>query len=114
MKKKVISPHGKRLSRTVKPQVCKGCGRNLPKWSWMLIWQVWIDYQRHRFRLCSDCQRIIYECDERPPLSHQDNEWLVRDMCERCDGFPFCDKVEYLRDSKPGDMYLGDVDGIDR
>ena len=108
----VISPHGKRLSKTVKPHTCRGCGRILPKQSWMLIWSVWVDFMRERFHLCSDCQRIIYECKERPPLNHQENEWLVRDMCMRCDGFPFCPRVEYIRESKPGDLFLGDVSGV--
>lgn len=112
MTRSVISEYGKRLSKTVAPHTCKGCGRILPKNSWMLIWQVWIDYRRERFRFCSDCQRIIYGCEDRPALCHQENDLLVRDMCERCDGFPLCDKVEYLRTSRPGDLYLGDVDGI--
>ena len=107
--KRPTSEYGKTLSKTYKPQVCKGCGRRLPKGSYMLIWQVWIDYQRHRFRLCSDCQKIIYGCKDRPPLCHQEHEWIVRGMCQSCDEFPFCDKVEYLRNSVPNDIYLGDV-----
>lgn len=104
-----ISKHGKRLSRIMKMQRCKGCGRKLPRGSLMLIWQVWIDYQRERFRLCSDCQEVIYGCETRRPISHQDDELIVRDLCERCDSFPVCDKVGYLRDSEPGDWFFGDL-----
>ena len=78
----------------------------------MLIWQVWIDRARERFRFCSDCQRIIYNCTDRRRISWQDDRWLIRDICESCDGFPFCDKVEYLRTSKPEDLFLGDLDGV--
>ena len=103
------SKHGKKLSRLLAHQTCRGCGRRLPKGSWVLIWQVWIDYQRDRFRLCSDCPEIVYGCEDRRPICHQDDEFIVRDLCECCDRFPFCEKVEYLRRSEPGDWFFGDL-----
>ena len=110
---KIISKYGKRLSKIRKSQVCNGCGRILPKGSLMMIWQVWIKKKRYRFRFCSDCQKIIYECQKRPPLSYQDNEFLIRDMCQCCNRFPICENVKYLRNSNKGDLHLGDIPEIE-
>lgn len=107
--RRAISRHGKLLSKIRKNWRCKGCGRVMPKGSWVLLWHVWHDYQQEKWRLCSDCQRIIYECDGRRPICHQQDTYIIRDLCESCDGFPFCDKVDYLRESEPGSLHMGDL-----
>ena len=40
---------------------------------------------------------------------HQKDTYIIRDICESCDSFPFCDKVDYLRDSEPGSLHLRDL-----
>lgn len=104
---------GKRLSRMRSVQRCKGCGRMLPPGSLVVIWQVWCMVEgrnrRMRFRFCPDCQEVVYGCRHRP-LDKEHDELLVRDMCECCDGFPNCPKVEYLRKSRPGEWCF---DGLD-
>ena len=113
MRKKIISKDGHRLSLTRKPHVCDGCGRVLPKHSWVLMWSIWTDFHyRNRIRLCSDCQDICYNCNTRREMRYGTDEYLIRDICETCDSFPWCDRVDYLRGSKPGDLCLGDLDGV--
>jgi len=96
------------IGRTSKTNACNGCGRILPKGSMMTLWSVWRKGFRHRVRLCSGCRSIVYGCKERRPLDIGD-ALIVRDMCECCDSFPLCTRVQYLRDSEPGDMWFGDM-----
>lgn len=105
-----VSRYGKRLGKIRAHQRCNGCGRLLPKSSWMCIWQVWSEGRRERLRFCSDCQDVIYGCDERKPMHYQDGGNIIRDICRSCDSFPFCERVEYLKGSEPDDWYFGDLD----
>lgn len=100
----------KRLSKTAAVHRCDGCGRVLPKGSAVLQWSVWRDGFRNRLRFCSGCRSIIYSCDGRRPLDCTD-DLIVRDMCECCDSFPVCPMVQYLRESKPDDVWFGDLSG---
>lgn len=108
--RKAISKHGKVLAKTRKLWVCKGCGRLIPKGSHVLVWNMWINRKLNRWRFCSDCQEVIYDCDGREPINYQRDEHLVRDFCKSCDSYPVCDKVEYLRKSKVGDINFADLE----
>ena len=36
---------------------------------------------------------------------------MVRDVCERCDSFPFCEMVGYIREHPPmEEVYFGGLD----
>lgn len=109
-----LSKFGKPITRTRSLQRCRGCGRRLPARSWVALWSVWHEGERERMRLCSDCQEVVYGCPDREPICHQRDEWIVRNLCECCDRFPVCEKVEYLRDTRPGDIFFGDLDMGDR
>lgn len=97
------------VARTRRTNPCDGCGRILPCGSEAMLWSIWSDGFRRRVRLCSDCQEVVYGCSSRRPLDSGSDEHMVRDMCERCDGYPFCERVEYLRGSRPGDIHFGDL-----
>lgn len=97
--------------RTAKAQECDGCGRLLPKGSRMLRWNVWEDGYKIRLRFCEDCERVIYGCGSRRSLDFAD-DMMVREVCETCDDFPVCDRVEYLRESERGKIFFGGLDGI--
>ena len=99
----------RRLSRTSQENRCDGCGRVLPKGSYVLIWSVWRFGRRRRLRFCSGCQSVIYGCDERRSIDMEDESELIRCFCESCDSFPVCDRVEFLKGSRPGDIYFGDL-----
>lgn len=66
--------------------------------------------RRMRFRMCSDCQSVIYDCDCRRPIDKEHDELIVREMCQCCDRFPYCERVEYLRTTRPGDWMFADLD----
>lgn len=104
----VFNPKGK-VSAMTKTNRCDGCGRILPKGSMALMWSVWSEGSRFRLRFCSDCQSIVYGCKERKPFDVQNEELFVRETCERCDEYPFCGKVEFLKESMPGDLWFGDI-----
>ena len=97
---------------TVKP--CDGCGRTLPKGSKVMMWRLWINGFQRKVRLCSDCQDVIYGCDREVNgmRMKDDEEHMVREMCGRCDSYPVCQKVKYLKESKPGDVWFGDWDEV--
>ena len=101
---------GGKLSKTRANQRCDGCGCICPQGSRMLIWQVWRDGFRDRVRFCLRCRDVINGCDDRRRLDYDADDLMVRDMCERCDSFPFCEKVEYLREEMPGDLYFGGLE----
>lgn len=63
-------------------------------------------------RLCSDCQKICYNCDSRRELRYGVDEHLIRDLCSTCDEYPWCDMCAYLKTSRPGDLFLRDLDGV--
>lgn len=106
-----FNPRNRRQSRTMQVNPCDGCGRILPKGSIVTIWTVWRDGFKHRLRFCSDCQGIIYGCDERRAIDFQEDfgGCICREICECCSTFPFCEKVEHLRQSRPGDLFFGDL-----
>lgn len=92
---------------------CDGCGRILPKGSVVLMRSAWSDGFRRRVRLCTDCQGVVYGCELMAGRRlDADAECMVRDVCECCDSFPVCDRVQYLRKQEPGELWLGDVDGV--
>ena len=95
----------------MKTHRCDGCGRVLPKGSLVTMWSVWRDNLRHRLRFCSDCQGVIYGCETRRSIDFGNDSmgYICREICERCDSFPLCEKVEYLRDGEPGEMFFGDL-----
>ena len=100
------SPFGHKLTKTNSVHYCGGCGRLLPRTSEVCQWSIWDEEGRHRVYLCPDCERVIYTCHNRRKLSWQDDTYLVRDMCETCDSFPWCDKVEWLRQEEVGRAYF--------
>ena len=102
----------RKLAKTLQDNPCDGCGRILPKGSRMLIWSVWIHGLRRRLRFCSDCQGVIYGCDSRRPIDVQEDEFLIRDICECCDDYPICVKVDYMREFRPGALWFGDFEGF--
>lgn len=104
----VSNPSG-HFGRTMQANVCNGCGRVLPKGSVMLLWSVWRRGFRNRVRLCRDCADIVYGCESRRPLDISD-QLIIRDLCECCDSFPVCPKVQYLRESEPGELWFGGLE----
>ena len=102
------------IAPTRKNHPCDGCGRIIPSHSLVMHWTIWIKGHCRRVRLCTDCQEVIYGCEHRKeniPLNCKD-DFMVREACEGCDYFPFCEKVEYLRKQEPGEIWFGDVNGI--
>ena len=114
----VSNPRNRRQSKTAQANPCDGCGRVLPKGSIVTIWTVWRDGFKHRLRFCSDCQGVIYGCESRRSIDfHPDTQgYICREICECCDSFPLCEKVEYQRGSEPGELFFGDlpIDGTER
>lgn len=102
---------GNRSCKTRKAHPCAGCGRVLPKGSVVTRWTIWRDGYRHELKLCSDCQEVVYGCDRRPKLDYDPMEegYMLRNMCERCDYYPTCDKVDYQRREEPGEIFFGDL-----
>lgn len=94
----------RKISKPYKPHQCNGCGRVIPKGWECLRWSVWFEGARDRLFICADCAEVIYGCKIRPPLSYEDNELLVRDMCSCCDDFPTCEKASYLREKPIGSI----------
>ena len=105
----VLSKHGHKLTKTIKPHRCKGCGRLLPGKSYVLRWNVWTDGLRNRFDLCDDCENVVYGCNDREKLDCTD-KYMVRALCSRCDRYPTCDLVDYQRKEKPGKWYFKLID----
>ena len=102
----------RRVSKVRKPQVCDGCGAVLPKGSNMLTWAVWSEGEKIRLRFCSRCQGVIYGCDARRSIDlfgEDDCTYICRNICECCDDYPSCGKVDYMRESQPGDLFFGDL-----
>ena len=99
----------RRLSKTTAPHACSGCGAMLPKGSMVLIWSIWSKGMRNRYRFCSGCQSVIYDCKERRPMDVQHDYWLVRDICESCDGYLTCPRVQYMKDTPPGEVTFADL-----
>ncbi len=64
MKKKHTSVYGNELKMVRAPHVCAGCGRVLPNHSWVEVRCELYDFTWYKHYLCSDCQKIIYECGE--------------------------------------------------
>mgnify|MGYP007135613930 CR=1 FL=1 len=110
MKTTRISKYGHKLAKTRTVQRCNGCGRILPKGSLVLLWSIWDFEGRHNVRICQDCERVVYDCEKRRALNWQQDECLVRDLCKCCDLYPWCEKVEYLRNSAEGEVFFGAVD----
>lgn len=79
----------------------------MPAGAWCIIWSVWDDGFRELVRLCEDCEDVVYGCHSRRPLDYQGDRWLVRDMCVECDQYPTCERAAYLRESVPGEWFLG-------
>ena len=111
-RKPAYSKHGKKLSFINKTHTCNGCGCVLPRGSAILMWSVWKNGKRHRYRLCSRCQEPIYACDREKMGRHLDSDekYMVRAMCQTCDTFPVCDKVDYMRKEQPGEVFWGDLE----
>lgn len=105
----VISKYGHVLSRALKPHICKGCGRYLPRGSWNLLWSVWRDGLKNRLHLCSNCESVIYGCNDREKLDVTDR-YMVRGLCSRCDRYTGCPLVDYQRREHPGEWWFGDLD----
>ena len=107
----VYNPRGTRKVRTAQANQCDGCGRILPKGSVVTLWTVWLDGMKERLRFCSDCSGVIYGCDRRRrvDVASDVHSHMCREMCGCCDEYPFCGKVEYMRESEPGDLYFGDL-----
>ena len=107
----VANPRYRRKSRTMQPNPCDGCGRIIPKGSLITIWTIWLDGMKHRLRFCSDCQNVIYGCDIRRAIDIRSDlhKHMCREICECCDEYPLCGKVDYQRNSEPGDIFFGDL-----
>ncbi len=117
-----LDDDGRKRVVTRKQWACDGCGRVLPKGSRVLQWQVWRQVPKTkgkvsthtfnvktRLRFCSDCESVIYGCDGRESIRFESDDMLVRRLCERCDEYPFCDKVTYMRKDLPGKVFFGDL-----
>ena len=109
-KNTLTSRAGRKLSKTQKPWVCSGCGRLIPTGSWGFMRSSLLPSGYERRRFCSDCQSAIDACDSVNIDACGEN--VVRMSCESCHGFRSCAAVEYLRNTKVGDLQLGDLDGI--
>ena len=110
MKKRHTSTHGNELKMVRAPHACSGCGRILPNHSWVEIRCELHDFTWYKHYLCSDCQKIIYGCSEAEDYKVP---CAIRSRCRSCDDFPFCDKVDYIRNTSKGDLCLSDVDRED-
>jgi hypothetical protein len=106
-----LSKYGHRLTCTQTIHRCGGCGRMLPIGSFVQQWSIWGDSRkiRHRYWICSQCEDVIYGCNGHDHLNPRETSMLVRYMCRRCDSFPTCERVNWLRESKPGDVWFGDL-----
>ena len=114
----------RRVSRMTRTNPCDGCGRILPSGSEVVMWSVWVEGARYRLRFCSDCQGVIYGCGSREgkrrpiDIERDVGTLICRSICECCDEYPVCGKVDYQRESRPGDIFFGDLplptDGDDR
>lgn len=96
---------------TTKDHACKGCGRLIIKHSVVERWDIWIRFgtskpRPERWWFCSDCSKIANHCEKLGKL-YRNSGWVIRTKCIRCDSFPLCEKVNYLRESNVGDIYLG-------
>ena len=107
----VFNPLSKdrRQSKLASVKRCDGCGSILPKGSMALIWSIWQDGQQNRYRLCSKCQNVIYGCKTRRSIDIDHDDLLVRDICESCDGYLTCPKVQYLKERSVGEITFDDL-----
>lgn len=93
-------------------QVCTGCGRRLPKGSRVTAWSCWDDGTNVKARFCSDCSGVIYGCKAHGRVFvYAGDERIVERMCRRCDSFPTCERVEWLRGPHDG-WFFGDLGGV--
>ena len=108
-----LSRYGHRLVKTQSMHRCAGCGRVLPVGSFVQTWSIWGKSRRirHRCWICSQCEDVIYGCDGHAHMTYE--EPMVRTLCGRCAAYPTCERIEWLKDSKPEDVWFGDLERDD-
>ena len=109
-----LNPEGAGIIRTAKPQICDGCGRKIPMWSWVIRWNCWDRGRKIRVRFCKDCEEVIYRCKKHGRVYVYNDgvakKLLVANLCRSCPGYLSCEKAEYLRTMNPDDTWWGGLD----